>query len=331
MIPKKRLQVFVSSTYTDLRHERQAAVEAILMAGHIPAGMELFAAGDQSQMDVIRRWIDESDAYMLLLGGRYGSVEPASGKSYTQLEYEHAVARGMPLFALVITDDHLDARVRQHGPAMLEREHPQKLREFGALVTSRMVRFWGSTDQIKLGVYESLAEISRRDGLRGWVPGDQAVDSAVIAEQIAQLTKENAELRAQLAEMSAAAHEFVGASFDEMYELLDAQPFRTTQFPDLAARLGEVATAFGDDHPTVLHAVWHYRDRLPVGTRSEETTTALAETFRQLARLGLAEVTLDASGRRLTCRLRESGSRFVVRLRLVKRRLEEGEAPEEGA
>jgi hypothetical protein len=45
----------VSSTYTDLREERQAAVEAILTAGHIPAGMELFAAGDETQMNVINR------------------------------------------------------------------------------------------------------------------------------------------------------------------------------------------------------------------------------------------------------------------------------------
>ncbi|WP_207787650.1 DUF4062 domain-containing protein [Candidatus Thiosymbion oneisti] len=62
---KKRLQVFVSSTYEDLKEERQAAVEAILTAGHIPAGMELFTAGDQSQMDVIRDWIDESDIFLL--------------------------------------------------------------------------------------------------------------------------------------------------------------------------------------------------------------------------------------------------------------------------
>lgn len=33
----KKLQVFISSTYTDLTEERQAAVEAILDAGHIPA------------------------------------------------------------------------------------------------------------------------------------------------------------------------------------------------------------------------------------------------------------------------------------------------------
>jgi hypothetical protein len=49
--------------------------------------MELFATGDQSQLQVIRRWIEECDAFVLLLGGRYGSVEPASGKSHTQLEY----------------------------------------------------------------------------------------------------------------------------------------------------------------------------------------------------------------------------------------------------
>ena len=34
---KKKYQIFISSTYTDLQEERQAAVQAILEAGHIPA------------------------------------------------------------------------------------------------------------------------------------------------------------------------------------------------------------------------------------------------------------------------------------------------------
>ncbi len=67
---KKRLQVFVSSTFTDLTRERQSAVEAILTAGHIPAGMELFTSGDESQMEVIKQWINESDVFLLILGGR---------------------------------------------------------------------------------------------------------------------------------------------------------------------------------------------------------------------------------------------------------------------
>ena len=45
----KKLQVFISSTYIDLKNERQAAVEAVLDAGHIPAGMELFKAGNETQ------------------------------------------------------------------------------------------------------------------------------------------------------------------------------------------------------------------------------------------------------------------------------------------
>ncbi|MDY3552411.1 DUF4062 domain-containing protein [Gemmata sp. JC717] len=94
----KKLQVFVSSTYTDLIEERQAAVQAILSAGHIPAGMELFTAGDEEQLKVIYRWIDESDVYLLIVGGRYGSVEPKSGKSYTQLEYEYAVKKNKKSF-----------------------------------------------------------------------------------------------------------------------------------------------------------------------------------------------------------------------------------------
>lgn len=110
---RRRLQVFVSSTYSDLRDERQAAVEAILTAGHIPAGMELFTAGDESQMEAIRQWIEESDVYMLILGGRYGSIEPNSGKSYTRLEYEYAVQLGKPLFACAVTPGAQERRLRE--------------------------------------------------------------------------------------------------------------------------------------------------------------------------------------------------------------------------
>ena len=78
---QRKLQIFISSTYTDLIRERQVAVSAILENGHIPAGMELFAAGDEEQMQVIRRWIDNSDIFILLLGKRYGSIESKSKKS----------------------------------------------------------------------------------------------------------------------------------------------------------------------------------------------------------------------------------------------------------
>lgn len=103
---ERKLQVFVSSTYNDLIDERQAAVEAILNAGHIPAGMELFKSG-KSQQATICKWIDESDVYMLILGGRYGTVEEKSGKSYTHLEFEYALSINIPLIVIVLSESYL--------------------------------------------------------------------------------------------------------------------------------------------------------------------------------------------------------------------------------
>ena len=77
---KKKLQVFISSTWTDMILERQAVVEAILEAGHIPAGMELFSADNKKQFEVIKKWIRDSDVFILILGGRYGSRENGIGK-----------------------------------------------------------------------------------------------------------------------------------------------------------------------------------------------------------------------------------------------------------
>lgn len=197
---KKRLQVFVSSTYSDLIKERQAAVEAILTSGHIPAGMELFTSGDESQMEAIKQWIDESDVYLLILGGRYGSIDPNTGKSYTQLEYEYAVSQGKPLFSCVIQDSAIESRVKEHGTAFLETENPHKLKEFRTQVLTRMVKFWEDHKDIKITIGETLAQLSRREDLLGWMRPQQEADISGLADEITRLSKENAQLREQLSD-----------------------------------------------------------------------------------------------------------------------------------
>jgi nucleoside 2-deoxyribosyltransferase len=168
---QRKLQLFVSSTYNDLLTERQAAVEAILRAGHIPAGMELFAAGDKSQWETICRWIDESDIYMLILGGRYGSVDPDTGKSYTQLEYEYALATRKPLFAIVLSDKALDRKVRAHGRAVTELKRPSELAAFRTLVTSKVCRFANDGNEIKIAIHEAIQELTRQYQFAGWLSG----------------------------------------------------------------------------------------------------------------------------------------------------------------
>lgn len=190
----KRLQVFISSTYKDLIEERQAAVQAILSAGHIPAGMELFSAGDKSQMSVIKEWINQSDIFLLILGGSYGSIEPTSGKSYIQIEYEYALQLNKPLFSIVIHENYLEEKVKHLGTAVIEKEHQKELSNFRNLVLSKMVRFFEDTKDIKVSIFETLSDFSKREDLIGWVPGNQKAINPIIAEEITRLSEENSKL-----------------------------------------------------------------------------------------------------------------------------------------
>lgn len=165
----KKLQVFVSSTYTDLIEERQAAVEAILDAGHIPAGMELFKAGNESQLKTIYRWIDESDVYMLILGGRYGSIEKESGKSYTQLEYEYALSKNIPIFAVVLSQSFLTDKINSLGLTnILEQIAPDKYQSFKSLVMSKIIREVDECKDIKIAIFSTLNEFMNEYDLIGW-------------------------------------------------------------------------------------------------------------------------------------------------------------------
>jgi hypothetical protein len=191
----RKLQVFVSSTYTDLRDERQAAVSAILEAHHIPAGMELFAAGDQSQWELIRRWIDDCDVFMLVLGGRYGTIEAESQKSYIQLEYEYAIEKGKRYFAAVMGDDMLNEKVKNQGLEVLEQGDTKAFKDFHSKVKSKHCRFFNALPELKLIVFQSLADISQDKTLFGWIRANEANDPQIALERMNRLEKRIEELQ----------------------------------------------------------------------------------------------------------------------------------------
>ncbi|HEV7889727.1 MAG TPA: DUF4062 domain-containing protein [Pyrinomonadaceae bacterium] len=336
MAQKKKLQVFVSSTYTDLREERQAAVEAILTAGHIPAGMELFTAGDETQMNVIKRWIDESDVYLLILGGRYGSLEPKSQKSYIHLEYEYAVERSKPLFAVVIEDDYAKERVKTHclGVDVIETENPHKLKEFRAQVLNKMVRFWRDYKDIKLAILETIADFSRREDLVGWIPGSESFDAGALAEEIARLGKENAALREQVANLSGASTTYNGLTFEEMYRLLasakidspiteekDSQQSQTLANLSYKERvpqeLRKLAKLFGDRQPGLLHAFWQMSGWFQRNHMIKVNTPAL-KYAQKLGEFGLVVLIISRWAEGSTYGLTESGRQFLLRLMLER-------------
>lgn len=167
---ERKFQVFISSTYLDLQDERQAAVQAILDAGHIPAGMELFKAGNESQLEVVKRWINNSDVYMLILGGRYGSIEPTTQKSYTHLEYEYAVQLQKPVFAVVLSESMLLKKASVSGQNnIFECDFPEKYKEFKKIVMSKISRIINDVKDVNIAVLSSLYDFSKNPNLHGWV------------------------------------------------------------------------------------------------------------------------------------------------------------------
>jgi len=328
---KKKLQVFVSSTYNDLRAERQAAVEAILTAGHIPAGMELFSAGDQTQMNVIKRWIDESDVFLLILGGRYGSLEPTSGKSYIQLEYEYAIEREKPLFAVVIDEDHRKDRIKSLGELAVETENAPKLTMFRELVLSKLVRFWSDPKDIKLAIHETMAEFARRDELKGWLPGTEIIDTGSLAEELARLAKENSRLR-QIVEAHAPVQLYNGLQYDELINLLGREYFEPVSTQDklddtFVVALRNLAETLEQPHATLRDALWLLRERIIPSTYIRRQQRNLLAVMIRLTYYGIVSETpeTDFLNEVVEYKVTADGQRFVLRVLVesVKRNINE--------
>lgn len=188
---QKKYQVFVSSTYEDLRPERQEIMHALLELDCIPSGMELFPAADEDQWTLIRGVIDDCDYYVVVIGGRYGSVGP-DGVSYTEMEYRYAISKEKPVIAFLHKD-----------PSQLPAKHTEqteegrkKLEEFRKLVQKKMCKYWSTPQDLGSVVSRSLIMLQKKHPGVGWVRADQMPTADATAEilrlreQIDQLTTE---------------------------------------------------------------------------------------------------------------------------------------------
>jgi hypothetical protein len=219
----KKLQVFISSTYTDLKDERQAAVEAILDAGHIPAGMELFKAGNETQLKTIKRWIDESDVYLLVLGGRYGSIEQESGKSYTHVEYEYAAKKGKAIFSVVLSQSLLHKKAAELGTDnVFEKNEITKYEEFKKLVCSKIIRPAEDLKDIQLAIHTTLKEFLELYKFSGWVKGIEVEDNINLIKENAKLVKENQKLK-ELIDKQSTSKKIGEFEFEEIKKILSLQ------------------------------------------------------------------------------------------------------------
>lgn len=191
----KRYQVFVSSTYEDLKEERQEVIQALLELDCIPSGLELFPATDEDQWTLIRKVIDDCDYYIVIVGGRYGSLSP-SGVSYTQMEYEYAVSQGKPVIGFI----HKDPESLPACKTERSEEGRAKLNAFRDIVQKKMCKYWSTPAELGSVISRSLVKLIKNKPAVGWVRGD-LVPSEAASQEILRLRKKIEDLEKSLEEV----------------------------------------------------------------------------------------------------------------------------------
>jgi Domain of unknown function (DUF4062) len=190
----KRYQVFVSSTYADLKEERTKVMQALMELDCIPAGMELFPAADEEQFEFIKRVIDDCDYYLLIIGGRYGSLT-REGISFTEQEYDYAVHRELRVIALI----HESPDDIAFGKSEKDPELRAQLDRFRSKVsTDRLVRFWKVAQELPGLVALSISKTIKMYPAVGWVRADKTASEDMLTE-LNEVRKQNDVLAKQLA------------------------------------------------------------------------------------------------------------------------------------
>ncbi len=129
-------KVFLSSTGRDLSEYREAAYKAIEgLEGYHCVRMEDFGARDWVADEFCRTKVAECDLFVGILGLCYGSSPKGKQKSYTEREYEAAIAAKLPRLMFLAPDD-----FPVPGDLIESDEERAKQRAFRDRVSAELVR-----------------------------------------------------------------------------------------------------------------------------------------------------------------------------------------------
>jgi len=97
-------QVYISSTYHDLRDFRATAAKAVRHLQCRAIAMEDYLASDERPLDRCLADVRASNVYVGLFARRYGFTPSGQNKSITQLEYEEAGLAGIPRLIFILDE-----------------------------------------------------------------------------------------------------------------------------------------------------------------------------------------------------------------------------------
>jgi hypothetical protein len=326
----KRYQVFVSSTYADLKEERRRVTQAIMEMDCIPAGMELFPATDEEQWEFIRKVIDDCDYYLLIIGGRYGSLTP-EGISYTEKEYDYAVEIGVKVIAFIHqSPDDLPVVKSDIAPELREKLHAFR----DKVATNRLVKFWTDPNELPGLVALSLSKTIKAFPAIGWVRAS-AVANEELLQQLNEVRKENASLRSELAKVPAQPS---GFDVPDLADIGDSFEVTGTYWNDYGERdwkyvltwqdIFSIVSPYLAQHPSqdyvkeILKA--EIIKRGGISDRSNSLNDQDMQTIAvQLQAFGLIKTTYSQTtkgGMALFWSFTPAGERLMIKLRAIRKR-----------
>lgn len=328
----KRYQVFVSSTYADLQQERQKVIQALMEMDCIPAGMEVFPAADEEQWNFIKRVIDDCDYYIVIIGGRYGSLTD-EGISYTEQEYDYACSKGIGVLAFL----HERPEDIPLGKSETDNALRARLEAFRDKVsTNRLVKFWRNAPELPGLVALSLSKSIKLHPAVGWVRADRLANEETLSD-LNKTMRENTELRRAVDDLrnQLASEEERGdlAGLDDPHEFTiewtSEDRYRHRRRDSVQTTWGEIFERIAPDllqHPNdqlVKHLMGsaffrklHAADHTAVVQHDDFQTIKV-----QLSALGLVEVSYKKSTKgdmALFWALTKRGQQTMTRLRTVK-------------
>lgn len=193
---KKKYQVFISSTYRDLIEERSKVSQILPGLDCIPTGMEIFTPSSQDIWSTIEQYLVDCDYYILIIGGRYGSLTK-EGISFTEKEYNLAIEKQIPVIAMLHKNlDKLDHKKKEEDD-----ELKSKLRLFNErIIASQTPGYWEEKNELALLIFSALTELKIKEPRVGWIR-DSGQSSEALLAQLNTLRQEKEHLIEKLNEL----------------------------------------------------------------------------------------------------------------------------------
>lgn len=143
---KRSVSVFVSSTYKDLQPHRAEVERCLVGMSLVVKGMEFFGSSPDTPLDTCLKQLAECSLLILIVGASYGSIEKTSKKSFTELEYEYAIANNIPVLAYLADMKSTAVGIPLSG---VDIKHAAKLEAFKKRLTdAHTVSYFTSIDDL---------------------------------------------------------------------------------------------------------------------------------------------------------------------------------------